>query len=268
MTTNEADNLKSEPCPKCGTRGSFEISYIKQWLTVAYEDAVEAERSDSARHALFWVQQSVEKLYKAYFLMGDDVCYCDVVRKVGHNTLKSFLKLTEERVGNSARFPDHISSSRWSVIRNPILEPIRRQRRLMSEEPLRIALLPPAELEKVVNTLLSPEKCDELVREILRAMDFRIDEISEYQILHAKLGVKMYLMMEITWIHENFVRYPTHPSVANLSAQEAAEQRVWRSGLGFNHYSDEIGAIHYVKDLARIARETVEELLPPMPKSV
>ena len=268
MKTSETDRLKSEPCPKCGTRGPFEISYIRQWLMVAYEDTVEAERSPSARHALFWVQQSVEKLYKAYFLMGDDVCYCEAVRKVGHDTLKSLLKLTEERVGDSVVFPDHISRSRWSEIRSPILEPISRQRRLMSEERHRYALLPPEELERSVGILSSAEKTDEMVRGVLHEVGFKVGEIPESQLLHAKLAIKMYLLTGITWVHENSVRYPAHPAVANLSAQEVAEQNVWMRGIGFNHYSGEIGAIHYVKDLARIVRETVEELLAPMSEGI
>ena len=253
------------PCSKCGTRGPFEVAYIRQWLRAAHEDAVEAEGSPSARHALFWVQQSVEKLYKAYFLMGDDVCYCEVVREVGHDTLKSLLQLTEERIGNPVNRPDHMSCSRWREIRSPILRPFTHLRRLISEERHRFVLIPPSEVEEVAGILSSPEKIDEMVGEILRVMGFRIDEIPENQMLHARLVVKMYLLLEITWAHQNFVRYPAHPAATNLSAQEAANQDVWMMGIGFNHYSDDIGAIHYVKDLARIARETVEELLNPAP---
>ena len=264
---SESDRPKLEPCSNCGTRGPFGIPYIRQWLTVAFEDAVEAERSGSARHALFWIQQSVEKLYKAYFLMGYDVCYCEAVRKVGHNTLKSFLRLSEEQIGNSETFPDHISRSRWIQIRSPILDPLKRLRRLTNEESHKFALLPPEELEKIVDTLLSPEKTNKMVRDILRAMGFRVDEIPEYQMLHAKLAIKMYLLTEITWVHQSSVRYPTHPSAANISAQEAVDQKLMMGGIGFNHYSGEIGAIYYVKDLARITRETAEELLTPAPKT-
>ena len=263
---NETGRIKSGPCRQCGTWGPFEVSYIRQWLTVAHEDAAEAERSISARHALFWVQQSVEKLYKAYYLMGDEVCYCALVRGVGHETLKSFLKMTEQRIGNPENWPDHISHSRWSEIRSPILEPLKHLRRLVSEERHKFTLLPPSELEKIIGTLSSTEKTNEMVSEILRVIGFRVDEIPRYQMMHARLGIKMYLLMEITWAHENFVRYPAHPAVANLSAREAVDQKVWRGGIGFSHYTDGIGAIHYVKDLARISRETVEELLNPAPQ--
>ena len=263
--TGETARPRSEPCSKCGTRGPFEVAYIRQWLKVAREDAVEAEGSASARHALFWVQQSVEKLYKAYFLMGNDVCYCEVVREVGHDTLKSFLQLTEERIGNPVSHPDHISLSRWMEIRSPILKPLRHLRRLMSEERHRFVLIPPSELEKVVGILSSLEKTNEMVREILQVLGFRIDEIPECQMLHTRLAIKIYLLLEVTWAHQNLVRYPAHPAAANLSAQEAANQNVWMGGMGCNHYSDEIGVIHYVKDLARIARETVEELHSPAP---
>ena len=261
--TSETARPRLEPCSKCGTRGPFEFAYIRQWLKVAHEDAVEAEGSASARHALFWVQQSVEKLYKAYFLMGDDVCYCEAVRRVGHDTLKSLLQLTEERIGNPVNRPDHLSLSRWSEIRRPILRPFKHLRRLIREERNRFVLIPPSELEEVVGILSSPEKIDEMVGEILQVLGFRIDEVLEYRMLHARLVVKMYLLLEITWAHQNSVRYPSHPAAANLSAQETAEQNVWMSGIGFNHYSDEIGAIYYVKDLARVTRETVEELLNP-----
>ena len=262
-STSETARPGLEPCPRCGTRGTFELAYIRQWLRVAHEDAVEAEGSASARHALFWVQQSVEKLYKAYFLMGDDVCYCEVVREVGHDTLKSFLQLTEKRIGNPVNRPDHISCSRWREIRISILSPFKHLRRLISEERHRFLLIPPSELERVVDTLSSVEKINEMVREILQALGFRIDEFTEYQMLHARLTVRMYLLLEVTWAHQNFVRYPAHPVAANLSAHEAADQNVWMGGMGFNHYSEEIGAIHYVKDLARITRETVEELHNP-----
>ena len=260
---NDAGRLKSEPCPKCGTRGPFDISYIRQWLTVAHEDAAEAERSTSARHALFWVQQSVEKLYKAYFLTGDDACYCEVVQKVSHDTLKSFLQLMERRIVNPESWPDHISRSRWEEVRSPILKPLKHLRRLVSEERHKFTLLPPSELEKIIGTLSSPEKTNEMVSEVLRVIGFRVDEIPRYQMLHARLAIKMYLLMEITWAHQSFVRYPAHPADATLSAQEAAQGHDRLRGMGFNHYSDEIGAIHFVKDLARIARETAEEMLVP-----
>lgn len=261
--TSETGRPRPEPCSRCGTRGPFEISYIRQWLAVAHEDAVEAERSTSARHALFWVQQSVEKLYKAYFLMGDDVCYCALVREVGHEILKSFLQLTEQRIGSPENWPDHISRSRWEEVRSPILKPLNHLRRLMSDERQRFMLLPPLELEKIVSTLSNPKKTNEMVSEVLRVIGFRVDEIPRYQMLHARLVIKMYLLMEITWAHQSFVRYPAHPADATLSAQEAAEGHDRLRGMGFNHYSDEIGAIHYVKDLARIARETAEEMLVP-----
>ena len=263
--TGETARPRSEPCSRCGTRGPFAVAYIRQWLKVAHEDAVEAEGSASARHALFWVQQSVEKLYKAYFLMGNDVCYCEVVREVGHDTLRSFLQITQERIGSTVTWPDHISRSRWMEIRSPILKPFNHLRRLISEERHRFVLIPPSEVEKVVSVLSSPEKTDEMVRGILQVLGFRIDEFPDYQMLHARLAVKMYLLLEVTWAHQNLVRYPAPPAAANLSAQEAADQKVWMGGIGFNHYSDEIGAIHYVKDLARIARETVEELVNPAP---
>lgn len=263
--TGETARPGLEPCSTCGTRGPFEFAYVRQWLQVAHEDAVEAEGSESARHALFWVQQSVEKLYKAYFLMGQDVCYCEVVREIGHETLRSFRKLTEERIRDSESAPDHISRSRWVEIRGLILKPFQHLRRLMKEERHSFVLLPPSELEKVVGTLSSPEKTNEMMREILRVLGFRIDELAACQMLHARLAIKMYLLMEITWAHQNPVRYPAHPTTAHLPAHEAAEQNVRMGGMGFNHYSDEIGAIHYVKDLARITRETVEELYSPAP---
>ncbi|MXX54031.1 MAG: hypothetical protein F4Z35_08985 [Dehalococcoidia bacterium] len=205
----------------------------------------------------------MEKLYKAYFLMGDDVCYCALVREVGHEILKSFLQLTEQRIGSPENWPDHISRSRWEEVRSPILKPLNHLRRLMSDERQRFMLLPPLELEKIVSTLSNPKKTNEMVSEVLRVIGFRVDEIPRYQMLHARLVIKMYLLMEITWAHQSFVRYPAHPADATLSAQEAAEGHDRLRGMGFNHYSDEIGAIHYVKDLARIARETAEEMLVP-----
>ena len=197
--------------------------------------------------------------------MGEDVCYCELVREIGHEILRSFLKLTEERITDPESPPDHISRSRWMEICSAILMPIEHLRRLMSEERYSFVLLPPSELEKVVDTLSNPEKTDEMVREMFRLLGFRIDEISEYQMLHARLSIKMYLLMEITWAHQNLVRHPAHPTAANLPAHEAAEENVWTGGMGFNHYSDEIGAIRYVKDLARTTRETVEELYSPAP---
>lgn len=261
--TGETARSRPEPCPKCGTRGPFEICYIRQWLRAAHEDAVEAEGSASPRHALFWVQQSVEKLYKAYFLMGHDVCYCQVVREVGHETLRSFLQLMEERIGNSASIPDHISPSHWCEIRNPIMKLLEDLRRQLSDERQRFALTPPSELKMIVRTLSSTEKINEMLGESLRVLGYRIDEIPEYQMFHARLAVKMQILLGITWAHQNSVRYSAHPAAVNLSAHEASVQNAWRGGMGFNHYSDELGAIHYVKDLARVARETVEEILNP-----
>lgn len=223
--TGETARPGLEPCSKCGTRGPSEFAYIGQWLQVAHEDAVEAEGSESARHALFWVQQSVEKLHKAYSLMGDDVCYCEVVREIGHEPLRSFLKLTEERIGDTESPPDLMSRSRWMEISSAILVPFEHLRRLMSEERHSFVLLPPSELEKVVAILSSPEKIDEMMREIPRVLAFRVDEVPEHRMLHVRLAIKICLLLQVTWAHQNLVRYPAHPAAANLPAQHRSQWR-------------------------------------------
>ena len=59
------------------------------WLECAETDAREAKRNKSATHALYWTQQSVEKLVKAQ-LLAYGGCYCDAVG-VGHESLRGFV---------------------------------------------------------------------------------------------------------------------------------------------------------------------------------
>ena len=78
-------------CPICGTETPVAPEYVMLWLECAEADAREAKRSKSTTHALYWTQQSVEKLVKAQ-LLAYGGCYCDAVG-VGHESLRGFVNV-------------------------------------------------------------------------------------------------------------------------------------------------------------------------------
>ena len=82
---------RSEICRHCKVEVPVDPDYVMLWLEHAEADAKEANKSKSKTHALYWVQQSVEKLVKAR-LLAYGGCYCDTVA-VGHESLKGFLKV-------------------------------------------------------------------------------------------------------------------------------------------------------------------------------
>ena len=76
-----------------------DYDYALKWLKRAEDDAKEAQASRSRPHALFWVQQSVEKSVKGLmFLKGRN--YNNVTR-IRHQSLKGDLKLVHEVVHDS-----------------------------------------------------------------------------------------------------------------------------------------------------------------------
>ena len=84
----------SEICRHCKVDVPVDFDYVMEWLKRAEADAKEAKRSKSATHALYWIQQSVEKLVKAR-LLALGRCYCDVV-DVGHGSLKGYQRVVDE----------------------------------------------------------------------------------------------------------------------------------------------------------------------------
>lgn len=84
---------QSEVCHQCKVELPVDTDYVMLWLEHAQADAKEAKRSKSSTHALYWVQQSVEKLVKAR-LLAHGGCYCDMM-DVRHESLKGFLKIID-----------------------------------------------------------------------------------------------------------------------------------------------------------------------------
>ena len=85
-----------EICPRCKVKVPVDPDYVMIWLEQAEVDAKEAKRNKSQTHALYWVQQSVEKLVKARML-ANGWCYCEVVG-VRHESLKGFLEVISVRL--------------------------------------------------------------------------------------------------------------------------------------------------------------------------
>ena len=96
---SSVDEESSGLCSRCKTSLPVGLDYVAFWLEKAEIDAKEANRSKSKTHALFWLQQSAEKLVKAR-LLAYGWCYCAVV-EVGHESLKGFLKVIGEALQDS-----------------------------------------------------------------------------------------------------------------------------------------------------------------------
>ena len=63
---------------------------------------------------------------------------------------------------------------------------------------------------------------------------------------------EMLVVSSLVWPHEPYTRYPAPPSAIDLTYGEAAK----RPGqLGSGHYSSEVGAIKYIKNLADLAKK-------------
>ena len=61
MDTHD-DSVGRRKCDRCDIDLPVKSEYVRQWLTTATEDATEAIKGESKRHALFWVQQATEKM--------------------------------------------------------------------------------------------------------------------------------------------------------------------------------------------------------------
>lgn len=60
----------------------------------------------------------------------------------------------------------------------------------------------------------------------------------------------------LVWPHESYPRYPAHPDAAHMSFAEAAKRRQ----LGTEHYTDALGVIRYIRELAAHAEYVIELL--------
>ncbi len=82
-----------------------------------------------------------------------------------------------------------------------------------------------------------------------------------------KAAIGIIIVGSLVWPHESYLRYPIDPAFAHLSLEEAASERK----LGTRHYTDELGAITYIRDLAveaqRVANllERIREAGLPLP---
>ena len=255
---NRKNNLEIEICSDCNAVGPFDPWYIRQWIESALDDVIEAENSHSNRHALFWVQQASEKLCKSYLLMTGTLCYCKATTRVGHDSLIHFLRLIEDTI-RKINLPKEFSRS--------FIGELRRMRRISSQKKAVFMTMPPDQVEAIINTASSHDDNMKKAIALVSKSGRQIGNVPKEQILHARIIVNVYILTVITWLHERSVRYPTHPESANLSLLDAANQTQRFRGMGFNHYTDEIGAVYHVKTLARIARETTEELLMAMNSS-
>ena len=73
-----------------------------------------------------------------------------------------------------------------------------------------------------------------------------------------KASIGLLIVGSIVWPHESYLRYPASPEAARLSFGDAARQGKRRLGSG--HYSDDVGAIKYIRELSAHA-EKVTTLL-------
>ena len=70
---------------------NVDLAYIILWLKQAEADAVEASQSNNSTHALYWVQQSVEKSVKGLMLYRGKSY--SAVRVIRHHSLKGYRSL-------------------------------------------------------------------------------------------------------------------------------------------------------------------------------
>ena len=91
---SSVDEQRSEICRQCNVEVPVDFDYVMEWLKRAEADAKEAKGSKSATHALYWIQQSAEKLVKGR-LLALGRCYCDVV-DVGHGSLKGYQRVVDD----------------------------------------------------------------------------------------------------------------------------------------------------------------------------
>ena len=79
-----------------------------------------------------------------------------------------------------------------------------------------------------------------------------------------EIAVRLYVLSAITFPHENALRYPGHPNAPeDLSAATGFEAmqggRIIKvGGVGVAHYSENMGAIHFVQELAEAAKRTAD----------
>ena len=67
--------------------------------------------------------------------------------------------------------------------------------------------------------------------------------------------VGVFILGTLVWPHESYPRYPAHPC-ADESLKQAAEQRK----MGIRHYSDDLGVISHIQELAGRAHAVAESL--------
>ena len=75
-------------CQKRAEALPLQTQYIRDWITCAEEEATTAKECTRDRIPLFLVQQSVEKMVKAWRLVSGS-CFCDVFA-IGHESLRGF----------------------------------------------------------------------------------------------------------------------------------------------------------------------------------
>ena len=314
-----ADSNGRAFCNRCDVDLPVRPEYLSQWLTAAVEDAVEAKNSESRRHALFWVQQSTEKMVKAWRLIFG-ACYCDVVN-IGHRSLeglqvqmtkmfdteptRSLLRTTfdldtkSEMTGIRRRLGR--KGSKWEVTQwdkdviKQLLNTIYIIQRKIEDQADSIAS---SELGDVEYRNRNQFRNDLAARLLpyLKAKGYKVmagfmplmlncleHSFSPYGLCEHQLEgqripirgdnaiprlrdgeivVRLYILSAITFPHEAALRYPAHPNAPkNLNAVtefEAKRGGKVRKGeeVGFTHYSEEIGAIYHVLELAETASRT------------
>ena len=143
---------RSEICRKCNVEVPVDPTYVMEWLERGEADAREAKRSKSGTHALYWVQQSVEKLVKAR-LLAYGKCYCVTV-DIGHESLDGFLQIIRDllQVLPIRNVIDDVTESDSQ-------EALSAVQRLVHDEAMKseVSLMSPQELRMLLDTVTSLE---------------------------------------------------------------------------------------------------------------
>ena len=162
---------RSEICRHCNVEVPVDPDYVMLWLKHAEVDAKEANRSKSKTHALYWVQQSVEKLVKAR-LLAFGRCYCDIV-DIGHGSLKGFLRVIHDLLQDRP-LRDLIDG----LTESNSQQKLGRVQRLLGDEEIRsgMAIWPPETLRMLLDVVSGLER----ERENLLSKAFK-SGVVEYQ---------------------------------------------------------------------------------------
>lgn len=144
---------RSEICRNCKVEVPVDPGYVMLWLKHAEADATEAKRSKSKIHALYWVQQAVEKLVKAR-LLAYGGCYCDMM-DVGHESLKGFLQIIYDLLQDLP-----IRNLIDEVTESDSQEALGAVQRLVHDEAMRsdMSLVGPQELRMLLDTVTRLER--------------------------------------------------------------------------------------------------------------